>query len=505
VNPGRTRLAGAIAATIVACAPVATVAAQAPEPPPEQQPEVEVTDDPFPDDILHEGTTFKIEGQHWPPNTLVQLEVCGSQARSGSADCATSNAQIVAADATGWFRARLAVVLPPSPCPCIIRAMSQTSALLATVPIEIPNAPTAHPGDGTVNAPALRRIEVSMSRLRGSDTWQTWLGGRPKRSLEFEVVNTGSVAVSDATVALSIGPSDSPTGFVKPVKIETLAVGESRTYTVAIEFDSLAYGEQIVQGTVNGASVPETFSASTSTHPWLLIVLPIALVAQAILLFVRNRLRRRLHDDQDALAIEAAPELKAIGMGAAASTQESEGDAPQSEGEPDDDGSVAPEGEPDEAAVSPVDERLIFIVTIVEDLGPEDLVESANPRQSTMVVRDRGQLETMIVDRIEVPAAESVDGVPYFGSIDLITVVSNPEVTVGAAHAACDELSRWIDSSVRSKSPGGSDGAVLRRWNHGSSDPPPHHRPGDGIVGAPEMVVLAVFLRVSNDLTPTTS
>ncbi len=468
----RVRVLAAMVVAIVASAPVASGTAQSAAPPAE----IAVTNDPFPDDVIVAGATFKVEGNDWPADTLIQLEVCGSQARSGSSDCAIGNAQIIASDTNGWFQARLAVVFPPSPCPCVIRAMSQTSAVVATTPVEIPNAPIEHPGDGAVTAPALRRLEVVHARLRGSDSWRTWLGGRPERTLEFQVMNTGSVAVSGATVALTVGPADNPTGFIKPVKIDKLEVGESAAYRMTIHFDSLALGDQAVVATVNGTSVPETFSLTTSTHPWLLIVLPIVLLVQLVLLLMRNRLRRRLNRPAEHTAIEAAPVLLAIGLGEVASGAQLE---------------------PEPAPATSAEECLTFIVTILEVLTGADNWPSPNPRRSTIVVSSRAQLEAMVGEPIEVAADESADGTAYHGTIDVVTVLAHPEATVGAAHAACDDLGQWLESGHGQTSPVAPGGATLRRWTYGSTDPAPLHLPGEGISEAPGLVVLAVFMQVS--------
>lgn len=465
----RVRVLAAMVVAIVACAPGARVTAQSAPPPAE----IAVTNDPFPDDVIVAGATFKVEGNNWPADTLIQLEVCGSQARSGSSDCAIGNAQIIASDTNGWFQARLAVVFPPSPCPCVIRAMSQTSAVVATTPVEIPNAPIEHPGDGAVTAPALRRLEVVQARLRGSDSWRTWLGGRPERTLEFQIMNTGSVAVTGATVALTVGPADNPTGFVKPVKIDKLEVGESAVYRMTIHFDSLAFGDQAVVATVNGTSVPETFSVTASTHPWLLIVVPIVLLVQLVLLLMRNRLRRRLNRPAKHTAIEASPVLLAIGLGEAASGAELE---------------------PEPAPPTSVEECLTFLVAIVEAPAAADNQPPPNPRRSTLMVKSQAELKIMLGGPIEVAAAESVDGTAYQGTIDVVTVLANPGATVAAAYSACDELGQWIESGLGQTSPGG---AVLRRWAFGSSYSAPLQMPGEGISEAPGLVVLAVFMQVS--------
>ena len=157
-----------VAATlaVVTVAGQATVRAGASTPAP-ISPTIEVVNEPFPDDAIAQGATFKVKGGGWPVGQLVQVEVCGSEARSGSSDCAVDAAQVVSIGDDGTFLARLSVVIPPSPCPCVIRAFSQDSTDVATTPVDIPGAPNEHPGDGGVTAPALRRLEVATRSRRG--------------------------------------------------------------------------------------------------------------------------------------------------------------------------------------------------------------------------------------------------------------------------------------------------------------------------------------------------
>ena len=120
--------------------------------------------------------------------------------------------------------------------------------------------------------------------LVGTDGLGTWLGGRPTRTLRFDIVNTGDVRVSGATVSIVAGPKANPTGFVPPVKLDPLKVGERRSITLPIRFEALAFGDLSVRGVVRGASVALTFVVITSSHPWLLIIVPIVVLAQLVLL-----------------------------------------------------------------------------------------------------------------------------------------------------------------------------------------------------------------------------
>lgn len=445
-------------------------------------PTLTILNEPFPDDAIAQGSTFKVEGTGWPTDTLVQLEVCGNEARSGTSDCAADTGQVVASNATGVFQGRLAVVIPPTPCPCVIRAVSQTTTDSVTTPVDIPNAPTSHPGDGDVVAPALRRLEVEKVRMRGEDSWNTWLGGPARRTFEFEVVNTGSVAVDEATVVLTAGPADDPTGFLKPVKIERLEVGERRKITVPVEFQALAFGDQAVRATVNGTSVPVSFRATTSTHPWLLVIVPALIIGQLLLLGIRNIVRRRLQDDEVATpvmiaAVDGPADSSLICVVEYTETTAAPAATPEVD--------TAPAAEPatadssatdsfDDAAVETFAEGLVVGDDVVgEDVlaDPDDdeldaqrasddaaadtdgdgqvtvaelVAATAEPtvQHHTMVIRSITAVKDLVRESLTV-----TDGSAPTRTINAITVLADEDARVGDAHRACDDLCVWIDAA----------------------------------------------------------
>ena len=399
------------------------------------QPVIEVVDSSVIGDALVPGQTFKVEGSGWPANVLVQLEVCGSEARSGSSDCAVDTAQVVASDDEGTLRGRVPVVVPPSPCPCVIRALSQTGTATATTPVEIPGAPSSHPGDGDVVAPALRRLEVEKVELLGDDTWRTWLGAGPQRTFQFEVVNTGSVAVNDATVILTAGPVDDPDGFVPPVRLDRIEVGERRSVSVPIQFPALTWGEQQVRAVINGTSAPVAFAATTTSYPWLLIIVPIVLLLQLLLVTIRNLVRRRLHQIDDApVAVDAnmpADDALICVVEYALSVPSPDGSAPTVEHRT----------------------EVVRSTAAVRQL----VLDSLRFDETSSVEDDPGDAST---DDEELPDGladdESANVVPITASappvaptitISTITLLADADAKVGVSYHACDVLCDWIETT----------------------------------------------------------
>lgn len=403
-------------------------------------PTIEVVDEPFPDDAIAQGATFKVKGAGWPVGQLVQVEVCGSEARSGSSDCAVDAAQVVSVGDDGSFLARLSVVVPPAPCPCVIRAFSQDSTDVATAPVEIPGAPNEHPGDGTVTAPALRRLEVQQVELTGNDSFATWWGAPARRTLQFELVNTGTVAVNDVSITLTAGPVDDPNGFIPPVKVDRIEIGERRAFSVPIEFPALSFGDQLVRCTVNGTSQPTTFSAETTTHPWLLIIVPIVLLVQGLLLLIRNIARRRLHDEE--VVGDAVPNAVA-------------------------------------------DDALICVVEI-EEPDPDGEGPEPATRHRTVVLQSIQAVQQLVLDSLQVD--EQGDPIDGQAVINTITVLADADARVGMSYHACDALCDWIEAQFTDSEHPDTRALTLRRHVSPGGNTSPSAASGMGMVPLSVMV-----------------
>jgi hypothetical protein len=247
------------------------------------------------------GQSVAVTGENWPASSLVNLEICGNDARNGSADCAVASAQIVGATPTGTLSGFLQVTAPPSLCPCVVRGTSQASSQIATTPLTISDVGTALPGDAPGIPIVTRQVEVVGATIRDEGGFGGWFGLAPERTLVFALRNTGDVAVKDAEIALAVGKGDDPTGFVEPPELGTIEVGQQATYEVPVDIGPLAFGEYHVVGEITGLTEPVEFTASTTHWPWALILIPVIAVAQFLLLLGRNRMRDRVHATQVAL------------------------------------------------------------------------------------------------------------------------------------------------------------------------------------------------------------
>lgn len=256
------------------------------------------------DAAIPPGGTTIVTGSGWPSQALVQVQVCGNLGLDGSADCGLPDARNIGTAQDGTFSTAFTVTLPPSPCPCVVRVNTLTFSDDARTPITIVGAPTSEPKTKTASAEITRYVQITAVQLEGSASWTRWFGAGYWRTLKFTVRNVGDAVVATAQLSVTYGTSEHPTGVVDTPKLPALAPGESTTVRVPVRVDALSIGAHHVRVEVSGFGRPATATIGTSTYPWALLIVAIA-VAQLVLVGGRNWLRRRLHEHEDeAAAVE---------------------------------------------------------------------------------------------------------------------------------------------------------------------------------------------------------
>ena len=101
------------------------------------------------------GEQLRVTGAGWVPGSTLVVELCGQGAIHGSPDCAVASQVIVGADAAGTFVTSLTVSLPPSPCPCVVKAADEASHIAATAAVAVQGIPTV-PITGAESGPVQR-------------------------------------------------------------------------------------------------------------------------------------------------------------------------------------------------------------------------------------------------------------------------------------------------------------------------------------------------------------
>ncbi|MGK2947748.1 MAG: hypothetical protein ACSLFP_04185 [Acidimicrobiales bacterium] len=251
------------------------------------------------------GEPVLVEGAGWTGTELVYVELCGNGGRGGSSSCHQANATLAGVSTTGSFGATLVVAEPPVPCPCVIKATSQSDQSAATAPLAVQDVPVVPLEDQTEMNRIERAVEVSAIELEGSGPWTAWLGAGASRTLSFTIENVGDVAVHDPPVTVTIGKGATPGGVVRAPELGSIEPGESVDVDIPVTYDALSFGRHSAVVKVDGFATPAVATAHTSTYPWALIAIGLVLL-QLILLRIRNRIRRRF--ERSDLADEWGPD-----------------------------------------------------------------------------------------------------------------------------------------------------------------------------------------------------
>jgi hypothetical protein len=237
------------------------------------------------------GAVLAVTGQRWPGGTNVQVELCGNLG-TASVDCDAPRSRTVGVGPDGMVSVAITVGVPPSPCPCVVRVSDLATSDRVHLPITVTGAAVAEVTeplpDPRAHDVAVRAVEVDPEgRAR------EWFGLPARRTVRFEVVNTGTTELREVPVELLVGRSSDPTRAVAVPPVATLAPGASTEVVVDLELDPFAMGTYRIRGTVGDVGWVSTFETESSTFPWGLLGLAL-LAAHAALLVVRRAVRRRL-------------------------------------------------------------------------------------------------------------------------------------------------------------------------------------------------------------------
>jgi hypothetical protein len=274
------------------------------------------------------GERVIVSGANWPPNSIVQVQVCGNLGLNGTSDCDSITAVQSGVNTAGAFSAVMIIGNPPVPCPCVFRTFSQATGIAKTLEFTLLGAAVDPDGATEIVLPE-RRLDITDARIEGSGPWTALFGAPPDRTLVFTVVNNGFVAVNDPSIVLGVGKGSDPEGFVAPPQIDRLEPGESVTLTVDIDLPAFAYGTYAVVGSIPGFETPVAFRAETSHIPWLLLIIPLLILAQLTLLAFRNRVADRIQRSEPVPTGDQPPSDDAVidlGDGDDAPAEETEED-----------------------------------------------------------------------------------------------------------------------------------------------------------------------------------
>ena len=261
------------------------------------------------------GSSVKVIGQNLPPNTNVQVQICGNDALNGSGDCALSTAQEVTTSNEGLFQTSLIVSIPPKPCPCVVLLLDFSTPVTPMAPIDIIGAPFKSP-----SATNVQKLQIVNAYLTGSGPWSSWFGAPPQRTLVISIRNPNAAPYADPPLQLSVGAqADTTSNRVTTYRLSTIGPHQTKTYEVRVTFPAFSIGEHEVVGTVGGVGLSRTLVVNTWLFPWGLLVVLVVLIEVVLLSltrFIRERRRRREAEGQLDLRDQGPSTEETVAVGA---------------------------------------------------------------------------------------------------------------------------------------------------------------------------------------------
>lgn len=233
------------------------------------------------------GDRVEVTVRDWPAGS-VTVELCGNQARRGSADCAITAGAAGPVPSEGVATIALDIVEAPAACPCVIRATG--SGARASTPIDVdgaPAVPAASQGDETSTAQTdvVRRLEIDHVAIVDHGDWGALFGAAARRGIELKIRNAGTVTIEAPALTLAMRRGDSTPIPVRAPTLGPIAPGETVELSVPFHLPTLSMGSYRVEGRLDGGDEPEQFVATTGTVPWGLLIVG-GLVAYLVLLRV---------------------------------------------------------------------------------------------------------------------------------------------------------------------------------------------------------------------------
>jgi len=151
-------------------------------------------------------------------------------------------------------------------------------------PVDVTGAPVGTPS----RTSSSRAVDVNAT-ITGGGPLSAYFGGQAKRELVLVVTNTGSEILVNPVLNLTFGKGQDPATPLPtidglPVALGTLQGGQTATYRLPVTIGAVAFGQYRVQGEFigldsvsvdQGQNLPGdlSFQVTTSTYPWILIVL----------------------------------------------------------------------------------------------------------------------------------------------------------------------------------------------------------------------------------------
>lgn len=224
---------------------------------------------------------------------VVTISVCGNLARRGSTDCNQVASQGIGLNRDGSpTLSDFVVALPPTTCPCVIRASSTTHDAVALVPIELVGAPVGP----LVGSPASSPVSVSLGARRASaglvSSLRSALGGPTGYEITVLVQNRSAETIEGITVT---GAARRGSKDVETLEVATsgpLEPGETWEHVARSTLPAPAVGTFRWEITASGGGPAAHAEVATDISPTWLFLLALVLVVDLVAIAWRRMKRR---------------------------------------------------------------------------------------------------------------------------------------------------------------------------------------------------------------------
>jgi len=228
-------------------------------------------------------------------NEVTTVAVCGNEARRGAVDCDLIGSIGITASEHQPENRDLIVSVPPTTCPCVLRAATPGEQTVRTVPFTVVGVDTGPVvGADRASGASLRvSAEIVGRSVSVLDALRSGLGGSTRRTLVLTLTNTGTAPIAGLTATAAVGRDTQGGAPLQLPAFEALNPGETRPYNIDVTLSPPSFGSYAVFGTIYAQGTAVSFSSTATTTPWLLVVLVSGLlfdlVAMAILRLGRRR------------------------------------------------------------------------------------------------------------------------------------------------------------------------------------------------------------------------
>ena len=242
---------------------------------------------------MHPGENIVVQFHGWR-SAAVTLSVCGNLARRGSVDCNIVGSQgVPISHTTPENLTVFPVPVPPTTCPCVIRASNSDQTEIAYAPITLNGVPTGPLISPTEFSPLDVTVEAHRVGAGFGAALRSSLGGPAAYDVSVVLRNKSGETLTDVRPYGWAGRSKTDQARTLDFpSVGDLAPGQAWTHVFRVRTPAPHFGRFYFEVSVSGAGPAVHAESVTRDTPWLLIAIVVLIVGD-VAAMVGRRIRRR--------------------------------------------------------------------------------------------------------------------------------------------------------------------------------------------------------------------